>query len=300
MGRPAVDVVVPFLGSDEELHALAATLSRLKLGDGDSIVIVDNRPQDAAPSVNSPIPVVRAAGVQSPGYARNRGAERGGGEWLVFIDADTRPDPELLERYFDPAPAERTALLAGGILDEEVSPRGPAVARWSYIRRVMSQDQTYRFDRWGFAQTANAAFRRSAFEQVGGFQENIRAGEDADLTYRLREAGWVDERRESASVVHRSRQTLRAFIRQNLHHGAGAAWVHSRHPWAMPPRRRVGLSWWAARTAVGGLASAAVHRDRDRALRALLDPIDEMAYELGRSLDNELAGQPQGGLRAHP
>ncbi len=290
VARPAVDVVVPFLGSDSELHALDETLSRLKLGDGDSIVIVDNRPQGAAPSVDGPIPVVRAAAVQSPGYARNRGAERGHAEWLVFIDADTRPDPQLIERYFDPPPPERAGLLAGGILDEEVSPRGPAVPRWCYIRRNMSQDQTYRFGDWGFAQTANAACRRSAFEQIGGFRENIRAGEDADLTYRLREAGWIDQRRESAAVVHRSRQTLRGFVRQNLDHGAGGEWVHGRYPWAMPPRRRIGLAWWAVRWAVCGLAAAVLRRDRDRALRALLDPVDELAYELGRSLDNELPG----------
>ena len=164
----------------------------------------------------------------------------------------------------------------------------------------MSQDQTYRFGHWGFAQTANAACRRSAFEQIGGFRESIRAGEDADLTYRLREAGWIDQRRESATVVHRNRQTLRGFVRQNLDHGAGGAWVHSRYPSAMPPRRRVGLSWWAVRTVVGGLASAARRRDRDKALRALFDPVDELAYEFGRSLNNELPGSPPGGSWAHP
>lgn len=285
--RPSVDVVVPFRGSPAELEAVRNRLAQLRRDAGDSVVVVDNTPRCAAASPASSVPVLRAAKVATPGYARNRGAERGSAQWLVFIDADTVPAVDLLDRYFDPPPEEHTALLGGGILDEAVPARAGAVARYSYIRGAMSQDNTFRFGRWGFPQTANAACRRSAFEAVGGFREDIRAAEDADLTYRLRAAGWGDERRERATVVHRSRPTLSGFIAQNLCHGAGGAWLDRQYPGSIPPRRRLGLAWWGARTVVGGLASAVWSRDRDAALRALLDPVDELAYELGRSLSNE-------------
>ena len=36
-----------------------------------------------------------------------------------------------------------------------------------------------------YAQTAHCAVRRSAFEAVGGFREDIRSGGDADLCFRL-------------------------------------------------------------------------------------------------------------------
>ena len=51
----------------------------------------------------------------TPGYGRNRGAEQGSAEWLVFLDADVVPAPDLLDRYFDPLPAQDTALLAGAL-----------------------------------------------------------------------------------------------------------------------------------------------------------------------------------------
>jgi hypothetical protein len=38
---------------------------------------------------------------------------------------------------------------------------------------------------------------------AGGFREDIRAAEDADLSYRLRAAGWTIEGREPATVTHR-------------------------------------------------------------------------------------------------
>ena len=285
MPRPPVDVVVPFRGSPAELSELRDGLARLALSEGDTIVVVDNTPGHA--SKDGPVPVLSAPEVATPGYARNRGAERGNADWLVFFDADVAPSPRLLDRYFEPEPAPDTALLAGGIVDEEVPPTGPAVARYAYIRAMMHQENTLWFERWGFVQTANAACRRAAFEAVGGFREDIRAVEDADLTYRFQAAGWKLERRERAAAVHRSRQTLRAFIAQRATHGAGIAWLDSHYPGSWPPRRRPGLAWWAVRHAAAGLVSAARLRSRDQALWAVLDPLEELALELGRSLPNE-------------
>src|SRR3954463_12906625 len=113
MARRPVDVVVPFRGSPAELEELRGRLGALELGDGDTLVLVDNTPGQG-PAADSEVP--------TPGYARNRGAQRGSADWLVFLDADVAPSPDLLDRYFDPAPGERTALLAGGVLDQAVPP----------------------------------------------------------------------------------------------------------------------------------------------------------------------------------
>jgi len=282
-------VVVPFRGAPAELAQLCRCLAAVRLAEGDSLLVVDNGP--GSPGERMPgdlgIEVLRAPDVASPGYARNRGAERGSADWIVFLDADTVPEPDLLDRYFDPPPGGRTALLAGGVLDEPVPPRGRPAARYAHIRGLMGQDNTFRFEEWSFPQTANAACRREAFAAAGGFREGIRAAEDADLTFRLKAAGWGIERREAASVVHRSRQTVGGLIKQKLTHGAGGAWLSRQYPGAFPARRRPGLLWWGARTAVRGLVAAARHRDRDRALWALFEPLEQLSYEFGRSLRND-------------
>ena len=284
MTRPPVDVVVPFRGPPAELEELRKRLVRLRLRDEDSIVVVDNTPGGRAS--DGAVPVIHAADVPTPGFARNRGAGGGGGAWLVFLDADVMPSEDLLERYFEPVPGERTALLAGAVRDEPVPPDGPGPARYAYIRATMAQETLGRGE-WGFPKTANAACRRDAFEAVGGFREDVRAAEDADLAYRLKAAGWEVEWRERAVAVPRTRRTLRSFVRQKLVWGAGAAWLARRYPGAFPPRRRPGLMWWGVRTAGKGLLSAARRRDRDAALVALLEPLEQLAYELGRSLSNE-------------
>jgi GT2 family glycosyltransferase len=230
---------------------------------------------------------VRAAERPSPGYARDRGAAQGGAEWIVFLDADVEPCDGLLDLYFEPSPDPRAALLAGGVRDEQVGADAPWAARYAYIRSAMSQDDTFRFGEWGFPKTANVAVRRAAFEACGGFRDDLRMSEDADLTYRLRAAGWTVERRERAAVIHSSRQTLRSFVHQKAVHGAGGAWLERRYPGSFPARGRLGLTWWALRTAVVGLVEAARKRDRDRAIWAVYEPVEALAFEFGRSLPNE-------------
>jgi GT2 family glycosyltransferase len=129
--------------------------------------------------------------------------------------------------------------------------------------------------------------RRAAFDAVGGFREDIRAAEDADLNYRLRAAGWEVERRENAAAVHRSRQTMRSYVRQKLVHGAGARWLYDTYPGSVPGHRRPGLVWWGIRHAAKGLATAARTRDRDDVLYAVMEPIDLITREFGRSRSNE-------------
>jgi GT2 family glycosyltransferase len=286
--RPTVDVVVPFLGSAAELEHLQARLGALELRPGDSVLIVDNAPGPGGEgAAAATVPVLGAGERQTPAYARNRGAAAGPAEWLLFIDSDSVPPPDLIDRYFDPPPGARTALLAGGIVDAPVPEDAPVAARYAFLRGAMSQEDTFSFGEWGYPKSANVACRRVAFEEVGGFSEEIRAAEDADLTYRLRARGWQVERREHAAVVHLSRTTVRGLLRQKALWGAGGAWLDRKYPGSVPLARGPRLAWWAVRETTRGLFQAARRRDRDAAIYALLRPLEALAWELGRRMSNE-------------
>jgi len=285
-GRPSVDVVLPFRGSDEALERVVERLSALRLQPGDSVTIADNRAAAAGSRAIGDVVVMGAGGVQTSYHARNGGVARGGAEWLVFLDADVLPPPDLLDRYFVPPPNARVGVLAGAVADEEPpADKATPAARYAWLKSSMSQDITLADGRFAFAQTANAAVRRVAFEQVGGFEERVRSGGDADLCFRVRAAGWELERREQAAVVHRNRQTIPRMLAQRARHGAGAAWLSQRWPGALPRRRWPGLAWWSVRRAAAGLVAAA-RNDRDAALLGLLDGPAVWAFELGRLIPN--------------
>jgi GT2 family glycosyltransferase len=218
-------VIVPFAGTDEALDRCLAALSRLELREGEELLVADNRP--------APRPgLVDARGPASSYYARQRAAARATGEWLVFVDADCVPDPALLDAYFDPAPADATGVLAGGI--EDWVDTDSAVARHIAARRKLDQANTLAHPR-PYAQTANAAVRRAAFEGAGGWPDPVRSGGDADLCWRLAVAGWAIESRPHARVRHRNRSSLRALLAQLHRHGAGMQWLDRRYPGAFPP-----------------------------------------------------------------
>jgi GT2 family glycosyltransferase len=283
VSRPSVDVVVPFAGDAAALARLVERLERLALNDGDTVAVVDNRPPaDATPfPQGSGVRCVRAPERQSSYHARNRGAAAGAAAWLVFLDADVDPPADLLDAYFDPAPGERTGALAGSVRDEASSePVAAGVARHASL----GQENTLQRP-WAYAQTANCAVRRAAFDAVGGFAGDIRSGGDADLCFRLRASGWELERRPAAAVTHSSRRTLRALAGQRARHGAGAAWLERRWPGAMPARPLRPLLVYFARESLAAVRCLA-RGERDRARALLVGPTAELAFEAGRRLSN--------------
>jgi GT2 family glycosyltransferase len=284
VGRPSVDVVLPFRGSGEQLEAVAARLQALVLAPGDTVTIADNR-RHAVDSTRGHVRILGAGGVQTSYYARNRGVAAGDAEWIVFVDADVLPPVDLLDRYLLAVADSTTGVLAGAVVDEEPPPDAAPAPRYAWLKSSMSQEITLADDDWAFAQTANAAIRRQAFEQVGGFEERIRSGGDADLCFRIRAAGWGLERREQAAVVHRNRQTIPRMLAQRARHGAGANWLARRWPGALPRRRWPGLALWSVKRATHGAMAAARH-DRDEALLGLLDGPAVWAFELGRLIPN--------------
>jgi hypothetical protein len=287
--RPSVDVVVPFQGSAPALAELVDRLARLRLRPDDTLTIVDNTEPSVADrtSPRSGIRIVIATDRKSSYYARNRGAATGHHPWLVFVDADVDPAPDLLDRYFADSASPRTAVLVGGVRDVSAptADRESLAARYARVSRLIDQANTVEQAR-PYAKTANCAVLRDAFEQIGGFVDDIRSGGDADLCFRLLDAGWEFELRANAIGEHRGRRHLLGLIAQRSRHGSGGEWLEERYPGFLGPRRRVlGL----ARDLVRGAGAALIARlrgDGDRAVLRLLNPVSNAAFEFGRRIPN--------------
>jgi cellulose synthase/poly-beta-1,6-N-acetylglucosamine synthase-like glycosyltransferase len=80
-----------------------------------------------------------------------------------------------------------------------------------------------------FFSTANAAFRRDALQQTGGFDPNCQTGEDVDISIRVSRAGWELWYEPEAVVNHQDRHTFRELLRQWFGYGFGHAYVYKKH-----------------------------------------------------------------------
>jgi GT2 family glycosyltransferase len=284
MARPGVDVVVPFHGSDAALRRVAERLAALRTQPSDTLTIVDNRATSSDERRDGAVVVVAAPAEQSSYHARNAGARRGANPWLLFIDSDVLPPPDLLDRYFDSPLDEHVGVVAGTVRDKPPAARDGVAARYAFLEQTLAQDNVLSGSH-PFAATANALVRRTAFVRVGGFEEGIRSGGDADLCFRIVGAGWTLAARP-AQVEHEGRSSIRGLLRQYLRYGAGAAWLDRRHPGFLEVRPWSNLVLGSARGAIRA-GIHALRGERDAAIVASLRPLTRAAFRLGSYLPND-------------
>src|SRR4051794_15451387 len=224
--RPPVTVIVPFHGDELAASTAMAALRRIELREGDELLVADNT-ADGVLAARHP-EGFRTHVTRQPYSARNEAAARALGEWLLFTDADCLPQPDLLDAYFDPPPGAPVGALAGEITS---APGEHTLAqRYAADRRLLSSELFLAHPYKPMGVTANLLVLREAFDAIGGFAEGIRSGGDADLCWRLQDAGWTIEHRPGAVVAHEHRATVHALLAQAARTAAGTRWLEGRHP----------------------------------------------------------------------
>lgn len=71
--------------------------------------------------------------------------------------------------------------------------------------------------------TANACFRKTSLDKIGGFNEKFKnyGGEDLDLSFRCRKIGKI-EYCENAIIYHNHRKFINDIVKQHIFYGRGA------------------------------------------------------------------------------
>jgi GT2 family glycosyltransferase len=121
------------------------------------------------------------------GGGSNRGADAGNGEFILFLNADTRPDWRMLKRLVDRATAE----LSAGLIEATQVP----------VSLGKRRDAVTNYVDWCSGGVVLA--RRSAFDKLGGFDPLFFPTycEDVDLSWRMWLSGWTCAVEPTAQVL---------------------------------------------------------------------------------------------------
>jgi N-acetylglucosaminyl-diphospho-decaprenol L-rhamnosyltransferase len=282
-------VVIVSYRSRELLRRCLESLRAHPPGVPMNIIVIDNASGDGTREmIAGDYPEVDL--VSSPdnlGFAAatNLGARRGRAPHLLALNPDTAVTEGALDTVITALEADPKVAVVGprllmedGSLDHAAKRSFPtpmsALGHFSGLgRRAGASEKlaAYRAPEVesGRVDAVNGAFmlmRRSAFEQMGGFDEGYwMYMEDLDLSYRLAQAGWESRYEPAATVEHVKGGTTggRRSVRLNWAFHSGMFRFYRRHyapdrSWALNAAVYVGI----AMKLVSALIASALRRRR--------------------------------------
>jgi O-antigen biosynthesis protein len=239
---PRVSVVVCTHNGQSTLTECLARLTTLTYPDFE-VIVVDDGSSDASAEIakGHGVRLVETAH-RGLSHARNAGIANASGEIVAFLDDDAYPDHDWLYYIAASLRANGHAGVGGPNIapdDDGLVAECVAAAPGGPIHVLISDREAEHVP------GCNMAFRKSALEEIGGFDERFRvAGDDVDVCWRLQESGRTLGFSAGAVVMHRRRDSVRRYLRQQYGYGEAEALLERKWP---SRYNRAGSSRWSGR-----------------------------------------------------
>lgn len=188
-GMNRISVYIPAYNYAEYLPRCIAGLLKQSLRP-DEILVIDDGSRDTTREIANSykeVTLISHPENRGLGAARNTAFQSARNELVLSLDADCVPEPEWLASLAARIDDERLAGVGGRLLE---GVRDTIADRWQCA---------YMPQQWGdapledpaFLFGCNNLFRKSAVLGAGGYDRSMRTnGEDADISRRLKAAGW--------------------------------------------------------------------------------------------------------------
>jgi N-acetylglucosaminyl-diphospho-decaprenol L-rhamnosyltransferase len=171
------------------------------------VIVVDNGSRDGTIElVRDAFPAVTLVELQENvgfGRAVNAGVRVGNGEAIVLINNDVCVEPGYVAAITMPLATPGVGMVAGLTTIPEVGGVDAFGIELDSGLAAYNRGRHAPPGRLAMPSGGAAAYRRSAWEEVGGFDEALFAyGEDVDLGLRLRARGWQAAEAVDARAAH--------------------------------------------------------------------------------------------------
>jgi len=234
---PLFSIIIPVYNRPEEVDELLASLCQQTFRSFEVIVVEDGSEKDCRQVVQLykerlPIQYVYKQN-SGPSASRNRGAQDARGQYVLFLDSDCLVPEHYLQNIAAFLQKEKVACFGG-----------PDTAHPAFtpIQKAINYAMTSRLTTGGIRggknfnpnkflpRSFNMGVRREVFKQVQGFAEDMRFGEDIDLSLRIKAHGYRCLLIPEAWVYHKRRTKLWQFFKQIYNSGMARVYLSERHP----------------------------------------------------------------------
>lgn len=177
-GKPLVSVIIPTKNSEATIGKCLQsikdqTYSKIQ------VIVVDNYSSDETCEIAEKFGAKVYLSGPERAPQKNMGVNVAKGKYVYGVDSDSFVEPTVIEECTRKCEEEGFDAIAVHNTSD------PTISFWSKVRKL--ERDCYRDDKMNVA----ARFlRKDVFEEIGGFDDSLVAGEDYDLQNRLLKAGW--------------------------------------------------------------------------------------------------------------
>lgn len=211
-----ISVIIATKNEEKNIKRLLESLKKQTFTDFE-VIIVDNFSTDATVKIASKFTKkVFQAGPERSSQ-RNFGAKAAIGNYVLFLDADMVPQPNILKQCYQLA--ENNKHLAGILIDEKSYGN-------NFLAKVKALEKEIYY---GSEEIEAARFVRTAdFKKIGGFDESLVSGEDWDLSQRMRKFGPFGK--ISAKIYHYEENSFVSDLAKKFYYAKNIKKYASKHP----------------------------------------------------------------------
>jgi len=225
---PLISVVIPTYNEESSILRCLDSVFAQELEEKYEVIVVDSS-LDATPTlIMEKFPLVRLFHLPQktlPGAARNIGVKEARGKIIAFVDGHCIADKLWLHNAVL-AMKESGSLVIGGPLRNANSNRFYSVADFILAYNEFAEGMPSRFI--SFMPTCNLICTTEAFKDAGGFDENLRAGEDTMFCYELVKRGYKIYFDSRVLIERFNRSTWKSFIKHHRRFGHYSAYVRKK------------------------------------------------------------------------
>ncbi len=219
MNYPHVTILIPIKNVAKYIkECLDALLNQDYPTDRYEIWLLDNHSDDGtldivAKYTQDKIKVIQV-GVDSPPIKYNKVLPQIKSEIVGLVDGDANVDREWLKKTIEPLAESKVAGACGTILTANKNKLIPRIIGYELQDRYEKMPREIKR-----AATMHIVYKKNVIEEIGGFNEKLKTGYDAEIGHRINNAGYKIIFVPEARVWHNHRETLWAFLKQQYEYG---------------------------------------------------------------------------------